>query len=70
MSISGTSSTLLQTAKQLNIEWQQTKEQWNDIKSQEFEKTYLEELPGHVTRAAALIEELDNVLKRIRSECE
>jgi len=70
MSTKGNASNLVQAAKDLSNEWQQTKSHWHDVKSQEFERKYLEDLPGHVTRAALMIEEIDVVLRKIRSDCE
>jgi hypothetical protein len=70
MSTRGSASNLTQAAKDLANEWQQTKSSWNDTKSREFEEKYLEDLPGHVRRAALMIEEIDVVLRKIRSECE
>ena len=69
-SAKGSASNLVQAAKTLSLEWQETRAHWHDVKSQEFERTYLEELPANVTRAALIIEELDNVLRKIRSDCE
>jgi hypothetical protein len=53
MSTKGSAANLVSAAKDLALEWEQTKSSWNDIKSQEFEQKYLEDLPGHVRRAAA-----------------
>jgi hypothetical protein len=70
MSAAGSSSNLAQAVKDLSNAWQQTKSYWHDSKSQEFERTYIEILPAHVTQAMTVMEELDVLLKKIRSECE
>jgi uncharacterized membrane protein YgaE (UPF0421/DUF939 family) len=70
MSTKGSAANLVQAAKDLANEWEQTKSHWHDVKSHEFEERYLEELPAHVRRAALMIEEVDVVLRKIRSECE
>jgi hypothetical protein len=70
MSTKGSAANLVQAAKDLANEWEQTKSHWHDVKSQEFEHKYLEDLPGNVRRAALMIEEIDVVLRKIRSECE
>ena len=70
MSTKGSAATLIMAAKDLANEWEQTKSSWHDVKSQEFEKQYLEDLPAQVRRAALMIEEIDVVLRKIRSECE
>ena len=70
MSTKGNASALIQAVKDLNNEWQETKTYWHDVKSQEFERKYLEDLPGHVARATAVMEELDVLLRKVRSDCE
>jgi hypothetical protein len=64
------SSSLSQQAKQIAIAWQALREEWRDVKADQFEKRYLEDLPAELNRAALVMEELDNLLKRIRSDCE
>lgn len=61
---------LLQAMKQLNIAWEQTHASWRDQKSQEFAQQYLSELPYRISQAAEVIQELDEVMKKIRRECE
>jgi hypothetical protein len=70
MSIRVSASNLSQSAKQLAAEWQQAKQSWHDVKSQEFEETYLEILPHAISRATIVIEELDKILRKVRSDCE
>jgi hypothetical protein len=70
MSTKGSGANLAQAVKDLSNAWQQTKSHWHDAKSQEFERHYIEILPGHVTQAMAVIEELDLLLRKIRSDCE
>lgn len=55
--------------KELSYQWQQTKERWSDAKSKEFEKKYLEELFGGVDKAIIVIEDLDKLVNKIRSDC-
>lgn len=70
MSTQGSASNLAQAARILNLEWEKTKTYWRDVKSQEFEHTYLEDLPGQVASATAAMEEMDLLLKKVRSDCE
>jgi hypothetical protein len=56
--------------KELSYQWQQTKEYWNDAKSEEFEHKYIEELLSNVDKAVAVIDELDKLVGKIRSDCE
>jgi hypothetical protein len=70
MSTRASASNLVQAAKELKIEWTQARESWRDVKAAEFEKTWLEDLPHHVARAAAVMEELDGLLRKVRQDCE
>jgi hypothetical protein len=66
----GSGSNLAQAVKGLTIAWENTKSSWNDAKSDEFERKYIEVLPGQVAQAMAVLEELDVLLNKIRSDCE
>ena len=56
--------------KELRAEWEQTKQYWNDAKSLEFEKRFLDELNVSVNQAIASIDALERVLNKARSDCE
>jgi hypothetical protein len=70
MNAAGSAANLVQAMKNLNLAWQETQSSWHDIKSQEFEKHYVEPLPGHVASAITVMEEIDLILNKIRSDCE
>lgn len=61
---------LAQAAKILMLDWTRTKEQWRDVKSREFEEQFLANLPHHMARAGAVMEEIDNLLRKVKSDCE
>jgi hypothetical protein len=63
-------SRLAMVTKDLLLQWQQTRESWTDVKSLEFERKYLEELKAGVDNAVTIIEQLDNLLTKIRKDCE
>lgn len=50
-------------------QWQQTKESWSDTRSREFERHYIEELRASVDRAVTVIDQLDKLVAKIRSDC-
>jgi hypothetical protein len=56
--------------KELARQWQQTKEYWQDAKSQEFERKYLEDLLASVDKTVTVIEQLDKLVIKIRKDCE
>jgi hypothetical protein len=70
MSVKGSANNLVQAVKDLMFEWDQAKAFWNDVKSREFEHKFLEDLPSNSLRATAVMEELDGLLKKVRSDCE
>ena len=70
MSTKVSASILGQSLQDLMASWQNTRAYWRDAKSAEFERTYLEKLPEHVSRANAMIEELDMLLRKVKSDCE
>ncbi len=70
MSAIASKSKLLAAAKELSLKWQDTKNYWRDEKSAEFERRYLQELFISVDKAVSVVEKLDELLKKIRSDCE
>ena len=70
MSTKGSAANLIQAMKDLTVEWQQTKAEWRDVKSVDFERKYLENLPTDVARAIEAMEEVDVLLKKVRRDCE
>jgi hypothetical protein len=70
MSASGGKGRLGGTSKELALKWEETKNYWRDEKSAEFEHKYLQELFVSVNKAIAVIDKLDELLKKVRSDCE
>jgi hypothetical protein len=56
--------------KELWNQWLQTREYWQDAKSEEFQRRYLEELVAGVEKAVTVIEQLDKLGDKIRKDCE
>ena len=54
----------------LSSQWQQTRESWKDAKSEEFERQYLEELFTSVDKAVAIMDQVEKLVAKIRSDCE
>ena len=70
MSTRSAASNLVQAVKDLTAEWQEAKESWRDAKRDEFERKFLDDLPGYIARTTTAMEEIDGLLKRVRSDCE
>jgi len=70
MSATGSKGRLLGVTKELSLKWEETKNYWRDEKSREFEHKYLQELFAGMDKTVAVIEKLDELLKKVRSDCE
>jgi hypothetical protein len=70
MSLKSNGSRLDALTRELANQWQQTKEYWQDAKCREFEHQYMEELLASVDQAVTVIEQLDNLVNKIRNDCE
>jgi hypothetical protein len=70
MTLSGGKSRLTALTRELALQWDETKNCWRDAKSLEFERRYLQELLACVDRTVMVIEKLDELLKKVRNECE
>jgi len=70
MNLSGNRSRLSATTKELLFRWRETKNYWKDAKAEQFERKYLDELAVRVEKTVTIIEKLDEVLTRVRKDCE
>jgi hypothetical protein len=70
MNLSGNRSRLSAISKELLYRWQETKSHWKDAKSEQFERKYMDELIVRVEKTVTVIEKLDEVLTRVRKDCE
>ena len=70
MSLSGSRSRLAAISKELSLRWLETKYYWKDTKSQEFEQRFMDDLLARVDKTVTVIEKLDQVLSKVRKDCE
>lgn len=70
MSMTSNKARLAGLTKEFVLKWQDARESWQDTKSLEFERQYMAELVSNVDSAVAVIEQLDKVLAKLRSDCE
>ena len=68
--MTGANNRLLGLTKELHAAWDHTKQSWNDAKSDEFEKRFLDELFAAVNQAMTNIDTLERILSKIHDECE
>jgi len=70
MNLGGNKSRLVGVTRELVAQWAQTKNYWRDAKSAEFEHKYIEELIVGVDRTVMVIEKLDELLRKVKKDCE
>ena len=70
MSLSGNKGRLVGLTRDISLEWAETKNYWRDVKSEEFDRRFMTELSLHVGRAVLVLEQMDELLKKVRSDCE
>ena len=70
MSLSGTKNRLVAITKDLSKRWEDTRNHWRDAKSQEFEQRYLSELFANVDRTITVMDKLNELLMKVRKDCE
>ena len=70
MNLSGNKSRLAGATKEISLRWEETREHWRDAKSQEFHQKYMQELFARVDCSMTILEKLDEILKKVQSDCE
>jgi hypothetical protein len=68
--MSASQNRLAALTNELRVEWEQTKQNWNDAKSHEFEQRFLSELLPAVNQTLTTIESLERILAKLRQDCE
>jgi len=70
MNLSGNKGRLVGLTRELSLQWDETKNFWRDAKSDEFERKFMIELSVQVDRTVMVLEQLEELLKKMRSDCE
>lgn len=70
MSLGGSKARLVGLTKELSLKWDETRNYWRDAKAEEFERKYLQELFIGVDKTVGVVEKLDELLKRVKKDCE
>ena len=70
MSLSASKGRLAGVTRDLALRWEDTRAVWRDAKAQEFEQRWLSELKVELGKTVAAIEKLDELTRKIRSDCE
>jgi len=56
--------------RELLNKWNRSKDSWRDSKALEFEKKFMDELESSASHASSGMENLERIIRNIRSECE
>lgn len=70
MSLNASKSRLAALTKDLAARWRETREYWRDEPAREFEQQYMDDLLSSVTNTLNNIDKLEQILNRIRNDCE
>lgn len=70
MNLNANKSRILGLTKELSLHWAETRNHWRDARSAEFERRFMHELAPRVNQAAAAMEKLEELFKRIRKDCD
>ena len=70
MSLSGSKNRLVAVTKELSNRWDETKNYWRDAKSQEFEQRYMTELFANVDKTVTVMDKLNELLTKVKNDCE
>lgn len=70
MSLNANKSRVTALTKNLSLRWADTRTHWRDVKSDEFNQRFMQELFPQVNKAVNAIEKLEELLNKARKECE
>jgi hypothetical protein len=70
MSLIESKGSLSKAAKELYARWEDVKTVWSDAQSNHFEKNFLVPLEQDLRSAISALEQMDQALQKMRSDCE
>jgi hypothetical protein len=70
MNLSGNKGRMTGLTREISLKWAETKNHWQDARSREFEGRHMLELVANVDRAIIIMDKLDVLLAKVRSDCE
>lgn len=70
MSLDATRARLVGLTRELSARWRETRDLWTDAKRDEFEERFLAPLWAGVDRADTALEQLDELVSKVRKDCE
>lgn len=70
MSVNANKARLAALTGNLSRQWEATQGYWQDNKSREFGKRYMEQLLLQVNKAVTVCDKLEKIINQARSDCE
>jgi hypothetical protein len=70
MSVNASRARLMALTREWVVHWDDARTHWRDARAVEFEQRYVAELRAQVERAATVLEKLEQLLIRVRNDCE
>lgn len=70
MNLSGNKGRLAGLTREISLRWTETRAHWRDAKSEEFDRRFMQELSASVNRTVLIVEKLDEILQKVRNDCE
>jgi hypothetical protein len=70
MNLSGNKGRLVGLTRDIMLRWSETKNYWRDARSDEFDRRFMAELDASVNRTVMIVDKLEELLKKVRSDCE
>jgi hypothetical protein len=68
--MSASQNRLVGLTQEITLQWAETRNYWRDAKSEEFERLFMTELSANVNRTVMALSQMDEILKKVRSDCE
>jgi len=61
---------LAKAIKELKLRWLETRAGWDDVRAEEFEKQYLDQLEADLRVTASAMDQMAILLSQVRRDCE
>ena len=69
MSLGSARTRLRGSLKELQIRWDEVRRSWDDVKSRDFEKQFLQPLEPRIRAAMTAMEKMEGILAGARRDC-
>lgn len=70
MNLNASRTRLQLLTREILLRFDETKTSWRDARADEFERKYMQELLARVEKSVGSVEKLDQVLSKVKNDCE